>query len=560
MSFRVGLLDYGAGNVRSLRNAIRRLGYEIVDITSSEEILAAEAIVFPGVGSFGQAMASLDAKGWTEALKTYLRADRPFFGICLGMQSLFEGSEETPGVPGLGIIPGSVTRFESQQEGGGSVLRVPQIGWNGVSPIKDSQVLESITGQDTLYFVHSFCAKPSEANRDWILTLTDYGDQRYISMIQKGNVVATQFHPEKSGQAGLNILQSFLSRSGRVAADASSSSSPTLAPLSSFPRTQLVKRVIACLDVRSNDAGDLVVTKGDQYDVREAAAEGGEKGEVRNLGKPVALCSRYYEDGADEVVFLNITSFRQGVLEDTPMLRVLELSSENVFVPLTVGGGIREYTDPDGKLWSALDVAARYFRAGADKVSIGSDAVVAAEEFLATGVKTGSSCLEQISNHYGAQAVVVSIDPKRVYVASLDDESARGYTVVPLREGEAGPNGEKFCWWQVTVKGGREVRPIDAIQLARASEALGAGEIMLNCIDMDGQGQGYDLPLIAAVQNAVSVPVIASSGAGAVEHFSQVFESTNIMAALAAGIFHRNEVSIRQVKQHLAEKGIPSRA
>ena len=158
--------------------------------------------------------------------------------------------------------------------------------------------------------------------------------------------------------------------------------------------------------------------------------------------------------------------------------------------------------------------------------------------------------------------MVVSIDPKRVYVAdpSVDQESkARGYTVVKLAPGDKGPNGEEFCWWAVTVKGGRETRPIDAVQLAASCEALGAGEIMLNCIDMDGQGQGYDLCLVAAVQAAVTIPVIASSGAGKVQHFSHVFQETDVMAALAAGIFHRSEVRIQDVKQHLAEQSIPCR-
>jgi glutamine amidotransferase/cyclase len=134
----------------------------------------------------------------------------------------------------------------------------------------------------------------------------------------------------------------------------------------------LVKRIVVALDVRTNDHGDLVVTKGDQYDVRENEKEGikdGERGNVRNLGKPVALARRYYEEGADEIAFLNITSYRQGVIEDMPMLRVLEEASKNIFVPLTVGGGIRSYTDPaSNQTWSALEVASRYFRAGADKV------------------------------------------------------------------------------------------------------------------------------------------------------------------------------------------------
>lgn len=569
---KVSLLDYGAGNVRSLRNAIKTLGYEVDDISTAEEILQAKAILFPGVGRYGQAMKAINERGWFEALQTYLKAGRPFFGICLGMQSLFEGSEEDPGVPGLGIIPGMATRFVMTSPD----VRVPQIGWNGLSVVKPSVMMEKIDVSSKAYFVHSFCVMPTTDNLDWVLSLTDYCGQRYVSMVQKGNICACQFHPEKSGKVGLDILGSFLARAGLVE-DKANAGLTTVGnsvekALEPFPKTELVKRVIACLDVRTNDQGDLVVTKGDQYDVREApssegAAGGDAKGAVRNLGKPVSLCERYYADGADEVVFLNITNFRQGVLEDAPMLRVLEKASESVFVPLTVGGGIREYTDPDGHVWSALDVASRYFAAGADKVSIGSDAVAAAEEYLASGSATGGSCLEQISVHYGAQAVVVSVDPKRVYLVSPNtpndaEQTPAGAVVMPLDESKGdlgGPNGEKFCWWQVTVKGGRETRPLCAVTFAKVCERLGAGEIMLNCIDMDGQGRGYDLPLLTAVQNAVTVPVIASSGAGKPEHFSTVFEATGVMAALAAGMFHRKEVEIAEVKAHLQERGIPAR-
>lgn len=161
---------------------------------------------------------------------------------------------------------------------------------------------------------------------------------------------------------------------------------------------------------------------------------GGSRGAVRNLGKPVALAKRYYDEGADEVTFLNITSFRQGVIEDLPMLQVLEKASEQVFVPLTVGGGIRGYTEDGegGRTFSALEVAARYFRAGADKVSIGSDAVTAAEEVVNTGGKlTGASAIEQISARYGRQAVVVSIDPRRVYLAG-PEACPEGHTAVEL--------------------------------------------------------------------------------------------------------------------------------
>ncbi|CAF2150134.1 unnamed protein product [Brassica rapa] len=337
--------------------------------------------------------------------------------------------------------------------------------------------------------------------------------------------------------------------------------------------SKLAKRVIACLDVRTNDKGDLVVTKGDQYDVREQSNEN----EVRNLGKPVDLAGQYYKDGADEISFLNITGFRDFPLGDLPMIHVLRYTSENVFVPLTVGGGIRDFTDATGRYmlryYSSLEVAAEYFRSGADKISIGSDAVYAAEEFIKSGVKTGKSSLEQISRVYGKQAVVVSIDPRRVYVNHPDDVPYKVIRVTnpgmpvfsPLFSllchglNEHGPNGEEHAWYQCTVSGGREGRPIGAYELAKAVEELGAGEILLNCIDCDGQGKGFDTDLVKLISDSVGIPVIASSGAATPEHFSEVFETTNASAALAAGIFHRKEVPIQSVKEHLVEKSIEVR-
>ncbi|CAM9482093.1 unnamed protein product [Laminaria digitata] len=119
--------------------------------------------------------------------------------------------------------------------------------------------------------------------------------------------------------------------------------------------------------------------------------------------------------------------------------------------------------------------------------------------------------------------------------------------------------GQRHCWYQCTVKGGREGKNIDAMSLAKCCEKLGAGEILLNCVDMDGQKDGFDFGLVKAVMDAVTIPVIASSGAGSAEHFSEVFQVTGVQAALAAGIFHRKEVSITEVKNYLAEKGVPAR-
>ncbi|MEA3546313.1 MAG: imidazole glycerol phosphate synthase subunit HisF [Thermodesulfobacteriota bacterium] len=517
----ISLLDYGAGNVRSVINAIEKVGETVKVVQSGADILAADKLVFPGVGNFGNMVTILKEKKFFEPLRQYLMEDRPFLGICLGLHALFETSEEAPDVKGLGIIPGTVKRFAVD-------LAVPQIGWNGIKARQPSRIFNSLSGEEKFYFVHTYHVAPDDSSV--ILTSTDYGYE-YCSSIQKGNLIATQFHPEKSGVPGLTILKNFLEPD-----------KPQVTLSSRSTETILAKRIIACLDVRTNDNGDLVVTKGDQYDVRE-------KGDVRNLGKPVELAEKYYQQGADEITFLNITGFRDFPLEDLPMIEVLRRTSKNVFVPLTIGGGIRDFVDKNGKHYSALDVASAYFRSGADKISIGSDAVLIVEEMLKTGTSTGMSSIEQISKVYGSQAVVISVDPRRVYVSSPDEVKHHTIkTEIP------GPNNEKYCWYQCTIKGGREGRDLDAVTLAKTCEQLGAGEILLNCIDKDGTNSGFDLELINSVKGAVSIPVIASSGAGNAAHFLDVFTRTKAEAALAAGIFHRNEVPIGEVKEYLKDK------
>ena len=186
------------------------------------------------------------------------------------------------------------------------------------------------------YYVHSFAVpyRAGELEKDgWTVATAKYGSEEFIGAIARDNILATQFHPEKSGAAGQRVLKAFLE---------GNKTSPL--PSTSAAVTQgLTRRIIACLDVRTNDQGDLVVTKGDQYDVREKSSSGGD---VRNLGKPVSKAQEYYEQGADEVTFLNITSFRDTPLKDLPMLEVLRQASATVFVPLTIGGGIRDTVDP----------------------------------------------------------------------------------------------------------------------------------------------------------------------------------------------------------------------
>ena len=496
-----------------------------------------QTLIVPGVGHFGHCMTQLAQSGFLDAIREHIDSGKPFMGICVGLQALFEGSSEDPNTPGLGVIPARLERFDD------AVKAVPHIGWNsantGGNPMYD------LSPESKYYYVHSYRApyvKGRLESQGWTVATGTYGEETFVGAIAKGNLYATQFHPEKSGPAGMRTLRAFLDGSG-----AQNLGSPLADTAVQF-KDGLTRRVIACLDVRANDQGDLVVTKGDQYDVRDKSSDRN----VRNLGKPVDLATRYYKDGADEVTFLNITSFRDCPLADQPMLQVLRQACQHVFVPMTVGGGIRDTVDTDGTKVSALEVATMYFQSGADKVSIGSDAVLAAEEYYAHDRRLfGNTAIEQISRAYGNQAVVVSVDPKRVYVPK---EDATRHNII--RTGRPGPRGEPFCWYACTIKGGRETRDMDVVELVGAVEAMGAGEILLNCIDRDGTNSGYDLELIDQVKAAVKIPVIASSGAGNPGHFEEVFNKTRTDAALGAGIFHREEYTVRQVKEYLKEKGL----
>jgi glutamine amidotransferase/cyclase len=477
-------------------------------------------------------MSQFESAGYLPAIRKHIDSGKPFMAICVGLQVLFEGSSEST-VPGIGVIKGHLDRFDDSSKS------VPHIGWNSANT--SNKQVYGLRPSSKYYYVHSYkipYRKGELESQGWDVATARYGDEEFVGAVAKGNILATQFHPEKSGVAGLRVIKAFLDGNKESGISAGMEA----------VKEGLTRRVIACLDVRTNDQGDLVVTKGDQYDVREKT----DGGNVRNLGKPVEMARKYYEQGADEVTFLNITSFRDCPLADLPMLEILRKTSETVFVPLTIGGGIRDTTDTDGTKVSALKIATMYFKSGADKVSIGSDAVTAAEEYYAAGKKlSGKTAIEQISQAYGNQAVVVSVDPKRVYVSKPEDTKHN-----TIQTKFPGPNGETSCWYACTIKGGRETRDMDVVELATAVEAMGTGEILLNCIDKDGTNSGFDLELIDQVKSAIGIPVIASSGAGNPGHFEEVFSKTRTDAALGAGMFHRGEYTVKQVKDELAERGL----
>ena len=255
----------------------------------------------------------------------------------------------------------------------------------------------------------------------------------------------------------------------------------------------LARRVIPCLDVHGGH-----VTRGVQFGRAEA-------GELRNVGDPVELAVRYNQQGADEMVFFDITASAHG---RATIIDVIQRTADQCFMPLTVGGGIRSVEDMHTML-----------KAGADKISINSSAIASPDLIRAGAEKFGSQC------------IVVSVDAKKV-----------------------GPDR-----WEVFSHGGRNATGMETVAWAQRAVALGAGEIVLNSIDADGTKAGFDLTITRRISEAVSVPVVASGGAGTLQHMADVLIEGKADAVLAASIFHFGQYTVGQVKDFLASKDIPVR-
>jgi imidazole glycerol-phosphate synthase subunit HisH len=201
---KVGIIDYGGGNLRSVANALRSLGEEPRILASPDEVADCTHLLLPGQGSFGDTMDRLDARGLTGFLKEWIAADRPYFGICVGYQILFDGSEEAPETPGLGIIPGQVKRFQDEP-----ALKIPHMGWNSATATRgDTRVWQGLGADPYFYYIHSYFPEPID--RSSVVAETTHGSQRFAGAVEKGNLFAAQFHPEKSQQAGLRLIQNFL--------------------------------------------------------------------------------------------------------------------------------------------------------------------------------------------------------------------------------------------------------------------------------------------------------------------------------------------------------------
>ena len=201
---KVALIDYGAGNLRSVANALRELGIEPDLAASAEDLTGATHLVLPGVGSFGDCMAQLEKRGLLTAIREWVAGGKPYLGMCLGYQILFDSSEESPGVAGLGIVPGAVRRF-TEAPG----LKIPHMGWNSATPRHpDAGNWLGLGPEPYFYFVHSYFPVPE--NKEIVAAETTYGEDTFAAAIELPNLLACQFHPEKSQDAGLRLIRNFL--------------------------------------------------------------------------------------------------------------------------------------------------------------------------------------------------------------------------------------------------------------------------------------------------------------------------------------------------------------
>lgn len=199
----IAIIDYDAGNIKSVQKALEALGEEVTVTRKAEEILGAEKVILPGVGAFGEAMEKLNAYGLVSVIQQVTANHTPFLGICLGLQLMFEGSEESPGVAGLGLLPGKIVRIPDE-----AGCKVPHIGWNSLTFPKQSRLFQNLPSEPYVYFVHSYYLKATEEAD--VAAVTRYGVTIHAA-VERGNLFACQFHPEKSSEVGLQILKNFIS-------------------------------------------------------------------------------------------------------------------------------------------------------------------------------------------------------------------------------------------------------------------------------------------------------------------------------------------------------------
>lgn len=509
----VGIVETGAGNLATLRAALDRLGHAHATLATPADapggLAAVDALVVPGQGRFGPVMERLRASGWADALRAWAAADRPLVGICVGLQVLFEGSDEDPGVAGLGLFAGRAARLDGPKR--------PLVGWADVAWAPGALEGHALAGapDGAAYFVNSY-AVPLAGAPDGVAGVARYGSP-FVAAVRRGRVSAVQFHVEVSGAWGTDVLGRMLGRerlgrreeesqrpvgrSERAVAETTDRLAgsglphvvhPDTSPPSSIaPRPPSspspFRRVIPCLDVR---AGRVV--------------KGVEFVGLRDMGDPVELAARYEAEGADEVVFLDIAASAEHRATALDMVR---RTAAALSVPFTLGGGLRSVAD-----------AHAFLDAGADKVALNTRAVEA------------PGLVDACAAHFGSQCVVVAVD---------------------VRPDAAGT-------YRVHTHGGRRATSLDGAAWARELADRGAGELLVTAIHRDGTGDGFDTAFTGALGRALPVQVIASGGAATPDHLADAL-AAGADAVLAATMFHSGAWTVDAAKAVIASRGIPVR-
>jgi len=439
----VAIIDSGVANLAAVESALTALGVEYSITGDPKAVLEASHAVLPGVGRFSAGLETLRRHGLDEAVREVHERGTPLLAVCLGMQMLGAGSDESPGTAGLGIVSGQFRRLPDS-------VRVPHLGWNQVTSDQDSGLPSG-----TAAFANSFYLP--EPPSGWHAAWTTHG-ARFVSMLAHGRTLACQFHPELSGPFGMGLIRDWLSgklparaEGGAAEADKDPDADPGLgSPATDEGKDRAVwrevaPRIVPCLDVK-----DGRVVKGIRFQ------------NLRDAGDPADQAGEYERQGADEIVVLDIGASAEARETQRETVRAVR---RRIHIPLTVGGGVRSVDDARGLL-----------AAGADKVSVNTAAVKRPE------------LVAEISREFGAQCCVVAID------ARSSDDTNSGF--------------------EVYTHGGRRDTGIDAVEWARRMAEYGAGEILLTSMDRDGTKLGFNIPLTAAVADAVTVPVIASGGVG----------------------------------------------
>eukprot|EP00943_MAST-04B_sp_MAST-4B-sp1_P006133 g6133.t1 len=479
------IIDTGTSNNASMIAALRKAHPTCVPKVTKNKIDIENAthVIVPGVATFGSAMGNLGENELIDVLKSRVENDLATMFVCVGLQILASSSEESESCKGLDVFKGC----KIQKIPYSSEILVPQQGWNKIQREVGKRIQYRYLTDGHVYFSNSY-ALTSIPLGGWNVATTLHGIE-FVSALEKGNILACQFHPELSGEVGQTILHNWMTKTSNKPIKGDSgienNTSAALSDQSSrkFSKSSLTRRIIPCLDVKNGR-----VVKGVSF-------QG-----LRDAGDPVELAVEYERQGADELVMLDISATPDG--RATSIQTVRDINAKTIF-PLTVGGGIRD-----------VDSAKKLLNAGADKISINTAAV------------RRPAFLTELSNVVGRQCTVLAIDAKR-------------------REG-------KDDEWEVVVKSGKERTGMDAVAWAVQGVALGAGEILLTSFDEDGQGNGFDCKLLNAVSSAVDVPVIASGGAKTAQHMKNAFES-GADAVLAATIFHFGETTVGKLKLEIAD-------